>query len=98
LRRVISPETEDIAFVWHNTQFVGWTTAGSVTLPTLSAVRDGFAVTYYTWPVSVPFANYTPQTANHRMTVTYYWSNGHLQSSYNGYRVIGEMMSLKPVE
>lgn len=75
---------QEAIFVWHNQTFLGWTTAGMVTLPTLKAGHDRFLVTYYTWPASVPFAQYTPSTANSATTVSYWWTGSHLASSFNG--------------
>lgn len=61
-------------FVWHNTNFEGWTTKHPVILPTIRPTAHGFSVTYYHWPSSLGFASYSPQTATGHLTVDYFWS------------------------
>lgn len=75
---------QNLIFVWNNQQFLGVTTTQWSFDPTISAIPNGFAVTYYQWAASVPFAQWAPNTATDSLTVRYTWDGTQLVPSYTG--------------
>jgi hypothetical protein len=72
-------------FVWNNQQFLGVTTTELTYQPTIKALPgDGFAVTYYDWPNSMPFYRQEPSDASRHQTVKYRWNGTRLVASYTG--------------
>jgi hypothetical protein len=72
-------------FVWNNQQFLGVTTTELTYQPTLQALPgNGFTVTYYQWPRSMPFALQEPNDASRHQTVAYRWTGTRLVASYTG--------------
>jgi hypothetical protein len=72
-------------FVWNNQQFLGVTTTEPTYQPTLKALPgNGFTVTYYEWPNSMPFYRQEPSDASRHQTVAYRWNGTRLVASYTG--------------
>lgn len=75
---------QNLIFVWNNQQFLGVTTTQWSFDPTISAIPNGFMVTYYQWAASTPFAEWGPNTASNSMTVRYTWTGTSLVPSFTG--------------
>lgn len=76
--------SQNLVFVWHDQRFLGVTTTQWSFDPTLTAIPNGFVVTYYQWGEALPFAQWQPSTAINQLPVRYTWSGAQLVPSYTG--------------